>query len=137
MSKEQILGLIRHILTAVGGAVVMLGYFDETLVTEVTGGLMTAIGFVWSFIDKINYQIDQIEYSNHLFLFNEKKSYLHILIQDELSKLDIFSKNISDAHIVIRFRFVFEQEWKLKIHTLNFFHYNTILPGVLNIFNPR
>jgi hypothetical protein len=53
MSKEQILGLIRHILTAVGGAVVMLGYFDEALVTEVTGGLMTAIGFVWSFIDKI------------------------------------------------------------------------------------
>ena len=52
MSKEQILGLIRHILTSVGGAILMLGYFDEALVTEVTGGLMTAIGFVWSVIDK-------------------------------------------------------------------------------------
>ena len=52
MSKEQILGLIRHILTSVGGAVIMLGYFDEALVTEVTGGLMTAIGFVWSVIYK-------------------------------------------------------------------------------------
>jgi hypothetical protein len=37
MSKEQILGLIRHILTSVGGAVIMLGYFDEAIVTEVTG----------------------------------------------------------------------------------------------------
>ena len=53
MSKEQILGLIRHLLTAAGGAVLMLGYFDEALVTEVTGGLMAAIGFVWSFIDKV------------------------------------------------------------------------------------
>jgi len=53
MSKEQILGLIRHLLTAAGGAVLMSGYFDEALVTEVTGGLMTAIGFVWSFIDKV------------------------------------------------------------------------------------
>jgi hypothetical protein len=53
MSKEQILGLIRHLLTSVGGAVVMLGFFDDTLVTEITGGLMTAIGFVWSYIEKI------------------------------------------------------------------------------------
>ena len=52
MNKEQILGLIRHILTSVGGAVIMLGYFDESLVTEVSGGLITAIGFVWSVIDK-------------------------------------------------------------------------------------
>ena len=52
MSKEQILGLIRHILTSGGGAILMLGYFDEALVTEVTGGLMTAIGFAWSVIDK-------------------------------------------------------------------------------------
>jgi len=53
MSKEQILGLIRHLLTSVGAAVVMLGFFDEALVTEITGGLMTAIGFVWSYIEKI------------------------------------------------------------------------------------
>jgi hypothetical protein len=53
MSKEQILGLIRHILTGVGGAVVMLGYFDESLVTEITGGLMAAVGFTLSYIDKI------------------------------------------------------------------------------------
>jgi hypothetical protein len=53
MSKEQILGLIRHSLTAIGGAVVMLGYFDEALVTEITGGIMTAVGFIWSYIDKV------------------------------------------------------------------------------------
>jgi hypothetical protein len=53
MNKEQILGLLRHLLTGVGGAVVMLGYFDEATVTEIIGGLMSAVGFVWSFIDKI------------------------------------------------------------------------------------
>lgn len=53
MSKEQILGLIRHLITAVGGAVVMLGYLDSALVTEATGGIIAAVGFVWSFVEKI------------------------------------------------------------------------------------
>ena len=35
MSKEQILGLIRHLLTAAGGAVLMLGYFDEACILPI------------------------------------------------------------------------------------------------------
>jgi hypothetical protein len=53
LSKEQITGLIRHGLTAIGGALVMMGVAEEGLVTEIIGGAMTAVGFVWSFITKI------------------------------------------------------------------------------------
>jgi hypothetical protein len=52
MTKEQILGIIRHVLTAVGGMAVILGYYDESTVTQITGGLMTAAGFVWSIVNK-------------------------------------------------------------------------------------
>lgn len=53
MNKETIMGLIRHTLTFVGGFVVMMGLADEGLVTEITGGLMAAVGFVWSIYDKL------------------------------------------------------------------------------------
>lgn len=53
LTREQIEGLIRHTLTAVGGAVIMLGLASEGYVTEIIGGVTTAIGFVWSFIEKI------------------------------------------------------------------------------------
>jgi hypothetical protein len=52
MTKEQILGIVRHILTAMGGMAVILGYYDESTVTQITGGLMTAAGFVWSIANK-------------------------------------------------------------------------------------
>ena len=52
MSKEQVLGIIRHALTAIGGMAVILGYYDESTVTQIIGGAMTAIGFVWSIVDK-------------------------------------------------------------------------------------
>lgn len=52
LSKEQILGIIRHTLTFVGGIVVMKGLTDEATVTEIIGGVMTLIGTVWSVVDK-------------------------------------------------------------------------------------
>jgi hypothetical protein len=52
MKKEQILGIVRHALTAIGGSAVILGYYDESTVTQIIGVLMTAIGFVWSVVDK-------------------------------------------------------------------------------------
>lgn len=52
MKKEQILGLLRHTLTFVGGIYVMRGLMQENLVQEVVGGIITAIGGVWSIIDK-------------------------------------------------------------------------------------
>ena len=52
LSKEQVLGIIRHALTFVGGILVMHGLVDETIVTEIVGGVMTLTGTIWSIIDK-------------------------------------------------------------------------------------
>jgi hypothetical protein len=52
MKKEQILGLIRHSLTFVGGIYVMRGLIQEQLAQEIVGGVLTAIGGIWSVIDK-------------------------------------------------------------------------------------
>jgi len=56
MNKEQFLGIIRHTLTFVGGFWVMRGVTDESFVTEIVGGLITAIGGVWSIVDKAKKQ---------------------------------------------------------------------------------
>jgi len=52
LSKEQIMGVIRHTLTFVGGILVMKGIVDETTVTEIIGGVMTLTGTIWSVINK-------------------------------------------------------------------------------------
>lgn len=52
LTKEQVLGIVRHTLTFVGGIVVMRGIVDETTVTEIIGGVMTLVGTVWSVVDK-------------------------------------------------------------------------------------
>lgn len=53
MNKEQVLGVIRHALTFVGGFVIALGYADESLVTEITGGAIAAVGGIWSIVIKV------------------------------------------------------------------------------------
>jgi hypothetical protein len=52
LTKEQVLGIVRHTLTFVGGIVVMKGLVDETVVTEIIGGVMTLAGTIWSVIAK-------------------------------------------------------------------------------------
>lgn len=52
MSKERILGIIRHTLTFVGGIVVMKGLIDESTATELVGGIVTLVGLIWSVFDK-------------------------------------------------------------------------------------
>lgn len=52
MSKEKILGIVRHALTFVGGLLVMKGIVDEAVVSEVIGGVMTLAGTIWSIVDK-------------------------------------------------------------------------------------
>ena len=52
LTKDQVLGIVRHALTFVGGIFVMKGLVDETTVTEIIGGVMTLAGAVWSVIDK-------------------------------------------------------------------------------------
>ena len=52
LTKEQVLGIIRHTLTFVGGILIARGLVDETLVTEITGGVLTLTGAIWSIISK-------------------------------------------------------------------------------------
>ncbi len=52
MKIEQVMGIIRHILTFVGGVVVAKGLVDEALITEIIGGTLTLIGGIWSIISK-------------------------------------------------------------------------------------
>ena len=52
ITKEQLLGIVRHTLTFVGGIVVMKGLVDEATVTEIIGGVMTLTGTIWSVIAK-------------------------------------------------------------------------------------
>lgn len=52
MNKDQILGIIRHALTFVGGILVTKGLIDDGMVTELVGGAVTLIGGIWSVIAK-------------------------------------------------------------------------------------
>lgn len=52
MSKEQVIGVLRHVLTFVGGLFILKGYLDESLVNEIVGGVATLVGTVWSVISK-------------------------------------------------------------------------------------
>jgi len=52
MNKNQILGITRHILTFVGGFLVVRGYVDESTVTEIIGSVVTLAGLIWSVVEK-------------------------------------------------------------------------------------
>jgi hypothetical protein len=52
MKKEQILGLIRHLLTFVGGLAIAKGLIDQVQETELVGAICTIIGTVWSVLAK-------------------------------------------------------------------------------------
>ena len=52
MNKTQVLGILRHSLTFLGGLLVMSGIVDETTATEIIGGVITLVGTIWSIVDK-------------------------------------------------------------------------------------
>jgi hypothetical protein len=52
LTKDQILGIVRHGLTFIGGILIMKGVLDESTSEEVIGGIVTLVGTIWSIIDK-------------------------------------------------------------------------------------
>jgi len=54
LTKEQILGIVRHGLTFIGGILIARGLIDESTATEIVGGLITLTGTIWSVLEKNN-----------------------------------------------------------------------------------
>lgn len=52
MTKDAVLGIVRHVLTFAGGYVAAKGIVDQALVNEAIGASMTIIGIVWSVAQK-------------------------------------------------------------------------------------
>jgi hypothetical protein len=52
LTKEQLLGLVRHAVTFIGGVLVMKGLVDDSLVQEILGGATTLAGAIWSIVQK-------------------------------------------------------------------------------------
>jgi hypothetical protein len=49
---EKMMGVVRHILTAVGALFVYAGYTDDATWVMVSGSMATMIGFAWSWMSK-------------------------------------------------------------------------------------
>lgn len=49
---DKMAGMIRHVLTSLGGLLVMMGWTDEVTMAAVVGAAMTIIGFAWSWMAK-------------------------------------------------------------------------------------
>lgn len=47
-----IMGFMRHILTAAGGALVAGGYIESADLGMAVGAIMTLVGVVWSVVNK-------------------------------------------------------------------------------------
>lgn len=52
MNGEQVWGLVRTVLAAVGGWVVAKGYADDALVQAILGGVGTIFVGAWSYASK-------------------------------------------------------------------------------------
>lgn len=52
MNKDQVLGLVRHILTLVGGVLIAKGLATEAMSEELVGSAMSLVGIVWSIVSK-------------------------------------------------------------------------------------
>ena len=53
MNKDQILGIVRHVLTFGGGVAVGKGWVDEATMTAIVGALVTLAGAIWSIRSKV------------------------------------------------------------------------------------
>jgi hypothetical protein len=51
-SKEQLLGIVRHSLTFIGGILITRGLIDKGMLNELMGGVITLTGAIWSIVAK-------------------------------------------------------------------------------------
>jgi len=59
LNKEQILSIVRQVLTATGAILITAGVMKEGMTSEILGTVMTLISAVWSIVDKTDASIIQ------------------------------------------------------------------------------
>ncbi len=52
LTKDQFLGILRHTLTFVGGILLTQGIIDASILSEVSGAIITLAGTLWSVLSK-------------------------------------------------------------------------------------
>ena len=52
LTKEQIMGVVRHGLTFLGGLLVVKGQVSDAQLYEISGAAMSFLAVVWSVMDK-------------------------------------------------------------------------------------
>jgi hypothetical protein len=52
MNQEQVLGIVRHALTFIGGLLIAKGFIDESTSTEIIGTVVGLVGTLWSIVVK-------------------------------------------------------------------------------------
>ena len=52
LTKEQLLGIVRHTITFSGGILVMKGLVEDSMVQEILGGVTALVGAIWSIVVK-------------------------------------------------------------------------------------
>jgi hypothetical protein len=52
MNKEQKMGILRHVLTFIGGILLAKGLVDESLLTDMIASVMVLVGGTWSILAK-------------------------------------------------------------------------------------
>ena len=50
LTKEKLLGIVRHTITFIGGILVMKGIVEDSMVQEILGGASTLAGAIWSIV---------------------------------------------------------------------------------------
>ena len=52
MTQEQIFGVVRHTMTAIGGILIAKGLVADGAWTELTGAAIALAGVIWSIVAK-------------------------------------------------------------------------------------
>lgn len=59
MSKDQVISIVRHVLSVVGGLLLAYGVAQDSLITNVSGVVLGLVSIIWSIKDKTA-TLDQI-----------------------------------------------------------------------------
>lgn len=52
MNKDQVLGIVRHVLTFGGGFLAAKGWTDAAGIDQIAGAVVTLVGALWSILAK-------------------------------------------------------------------------------------